>query len=227
MGMKYAVVLIGSLLAAAPEAVAQVAPVQPTRSLVPAAYPRWDAGGTVAVLAMSASETRSSWNDWDSQGEFRADIGRYWTTHLKTEVAIATSNQWEEFDSVPYPVPGITAPTFAYIDYERRLVSVAPAVTWQFRENTFMHPYVSGGVKLGMFREHRTREGGTFRVGSLSYVVTSMDERSTTVTARPFIAGGFKSYVSRSVYVRTEARAAFASDGLSQLALGAGMGIDF
>jgi hypothetical protein len=64
-----AVVLIGSLLAAAPEAVAQVAPVQPTRSLVPAAYPRWDAGGTVAVLTMSASETRSSWNDWMSQGE--------------------------------------------------------------------------------------------------------------------------------------------------------------
>ena len=217
-------VLVGVL---ATNAVAQDVPFQSDRSLVPAQYPRWDVGGSLSILTMSKSETRSPWNDWNSLGEFRADVGRYWTTHLKTEVAIATSNQWDDFESVAYPVPGATARTFAYIDYARQLRSVAPALTWQFRENTFMHPYVSGGVKVGMLREHRTREGGTFRIGSLSYAVTPLDERSTTVTARPFVAGGFKSYVSRSVYVRTEARAAFGSDGLRQLTLGAGMGVDF
>ena len=221
-------ILSGGLFGAvATDAVAQDAPLQPNRSLVPAKYPRWDVGGAVSLLTMSAAEARSPWSESNSQGEFRADIGRYWTTHVKTEVAIAASNHWTDFESVPYPVPGATAPTFAYIDYDRQLVSVAPAMTWQFRENTFMHPYVSGGVKLGMLREHRVREAGTFRIGSLSYVVTPIDDRSTTVTARPFVAGGFKSYVSRSVYVRTEARAAVASDGLRQLTLGVGMGVDF
>ena len=194
---------------------------------MPATYPRWDAGGAFTTLTMSAAENGSSWNESDTRGEFRADIGRYWTTHVKTEVAVGTSTRWTYFASEAYPLPGVPTPAYAYIDVERQLVSVGPAVTWQFRENTFMHPFVSGGVKLGMRREHREARSSTIRVGSLNYPVPPIDERTTTVTARPFVAAGFKSYVSRSVYVRTEVRGAFASDGLRQLALGLGMGMDF
>ena len=128
-------------------------------------------------------------------------------------------------------MPGITGRTYAYIDSERQLFAIAPAVTWQFRENALMHPYVSGGVKLGMLQEHRFREGGTYRSGSgasaASYTVTPLEEERMTVTARPFVAGGFKSYVSRSVFVRTEGRLAFASDGVRQVSVGIGMGVDF
>jgi hypothetical protein len=38
-------------------------------------------------------------------------------------------------------------------------------VTYQFLENSFMHPYMTGGVRVGVLREHRVREQATYRVG--------------------------------------------------------------
>ena len=213
-------ILAGAVLGAAvAPAAAQYAPSRSERSLVPARFPRWDAGGSFAIWSLSPSETRNTWADWESHAEYRADVGRYWTTHLKTEVAFSATNQWIDYDEVPYPVPGITRPAYAYFPTERQLFAIAPAVTWQFRENTLMHPYVGGGVKVGMLREHR--------FGSSSDTVTRAEERTTTVTARPFVAGGFKSYLSRSVFVRTEAHLAFASDGICQMNVGIGLGVDF
>ena len=225
-------ILAGAVLGAAvAPAAAQDGPFPPARSLAPAAYPRWDAGGSFALWSLSNAETKNTWTSWETKAEYRADVGRYWTPHLKTDVAISASNQWHAYESEVFPIPGITGRTYAYIDSDRRLFTIAPAVTWQFRENSLWHPYVSGGVKVGMLQDHRFREGGTYRFGSgagaTSYTVTPLEEERTTVTARPFVAGGFKSYVSRSVFVRTEGRLAFASDGVRQVSAGVGMGVDF
>ena len=225
-------ILAGVVLGAAVvPAAAQDAPFRPARSLAPAAYPHWDVGGGFALWSLSSSETGTTWTNWEAKAEYRADVGRYWTPHLKTDVAISASNRWDDYESVPFPVPGITGRTYAYINSERQLFAIAPAVTWQFRENALMHPYVSGGIKVGMLQEHRFREDGTYLFGSgagaASYTVTPLEEQRTTVTARPFVAGGFKSYLSRSVFVRTEGRLAFASDGVRQVSVGIGMGVDF
>ena len=91
-----------------------------------------------------------------------------------------------------------------------------------------MHPYVSGGVKLGLLREHSVRETVSYRPGSPGHTtVPGRDERSTELLARPFIAGGFKSYITRAVFVRTEARLAFLQDGVRQVSLLVGVGTDF
>jgi len=225
-------ILAGAVLGAAvAPAAAQDVPFPSARSLVPAVFPRWDAGGSLGFLAVTTSDIGSSWRGWEQKADYRVDVGRYWTTHLKTEVAVSASNQWDAFESVDYPVPGIPGRTFAYIDAERQLFAIAPAGTWQFRENSLMHPFVSGGVKLGMLQEQRFRAGGTYRsgpgAGSASYTVTPLDEQRTTVSARPFVAAGFKSYLSRAVFVRTEGRLAFASDGVRQVTAGVGLGFDF
>jgi hypothetical protein len=221
------VVLAGALIAAvAIPAAAQDTPLQPARSLKPAQFPRWDASGSFGMLALTGSETHSSWADWEQNAEYRFDLGRYWTTHLKTDVAVSMTNGWQDYESVRLSVPG--APNaYAYDRITRRLTTIAPAVTWQFRENTFMHPYVSGGVKLNLLDEHRVRESGTFRSGTVGYTVAPFEERRTAVQARPFMAGGFKSYISRSVFARTEARLAFAEDGVRHVSVIAGVGVDF
>ena len=220
-------ILAGAVLGAAvAPAAAQDAPFRSARSLVPAAFPRWDAGGSLGLLVVSTSDTGASWDDWEQKADYRFDIGRYWTTHLKTEVAVSTSNPSQDYETVQLRVPGVTSP-YAYDTIDRRLHTVAPALTWQFRENTFMHPYVSGGVKVGILQEHRYREEATYRFGTVSYPVPPVDERRTLVLARPFVAGGFKSYISRSVYVRTEGRVAFAQDGVRQVSMMAGVGVDF
>ena len=100
-----------------------------------------------------------------SSFEYRADLGRYWTTHARTELSVGTSNGWEDYDVAPFPVPGVPTPIYAATNIERRLTTVAPAFTWQFRENAFMHPYVSGGVKIGILEEHRVRTPDLYRFG--------------------------------------------------------------
>jgi hypothetical protein len=216
-------VLLGALTT---HAFAQDGLIRASRSLVPAAFPRWDASGSIGILGLAGSETRSSWPDWEQKGEFRFDLGRYWTTHLKTDVAVSATNGWQDYESVRLPV---SAPpnTYAFDNINRRLFTIAPAVTWQFRENTFMHPYVSGGVKLGILDEHTVRESGPLRIGSASDTVDPFTSRQTVLTARPFVAGGFKSYVSRSVFVRTEGRVAVAQSGMQHLSVIAGVGVDF
>jgi hypothetical protein len=194
---------------------------------VPVAFPRWDAGTSVGLLSVTAPESGGSWTGWEGAAELRADVGRYWTTHLKTEVGVGTSTAWSNFESEFIPAEGTTPPGWAYTETRRRLYTVAPAVTWQFRENTFMHPYVSGGVKLGIARDHLDREAAIVRTGNTSYASARTEEDRTTLLARPFVAGGFKSYLSRSVYVRTEGRLAFAQDGIRHVSLLAGIGVDF
>jgi hypothetical protein len=197
-----------------------------SHSLVPATFPRWDAGGSIGLLSVTTSESRKSWNGWDQNAEYRFDLGRYWTTHLKTDVAVTTNNMWSDWRSERLPVPGVPT-AYAYTQIDRQWFGVAPAVTWQFRENTFMHPYVSGGVKVSVLEEHSFRDATTQRSGAISYPVPGLDERRTLVLARPFVAGGFKSYINRSVFVRTEGRVAFAQDGVRQVSAVIGVGVDF
>ena len=139
---------------------------------------------------------------------------------------MSASNPWQDYESLAVTVPGVPR-GFVYQNVDRQLFNVAPAVTWQFRENTFMHPYVSGGVRIGLLQEHRYNESDTIRSGTITYQVPHLDERRTVVLARPFIAAGFKSYLSRSVFVRTEGRAGFAQDGMRQLTGIIGIGVDF
>jgi hypothetical protein len=208
-------------------AAAQNPPVPPSRSLVPAQFPRWDLSGSLGMLNIATAESGNAWRGWDRKFEYRADLGRYWTTHLRTELAVGTSNRWEDYEVVPLPVAGVQAPIYAYTDIERRLTTVAPAVTWQFRENSFMHPYVTGGVKVGLLQEHRVRTPDPYRFGGQALMVPPLDERATTVLARPFIAGGFKSYISRSAFVRTEGRVGLGPTGVRQVSMLAGVGFDF
>ena len=221
--------LIGLLLAvaAASQTAAQTPSTPPLRSIVPAVFPRWDVSGSLGMLNISTADSGRSWRGWDQRFEYRADLGRYWTTHARTELSVGTSNGWEDYDVAPFPVPGVAAPIYAATDIERRLTTVAPAFTWQFRENSFMHPYVSGGVKVGILEEHRVRTQDLYRFGAQGALVPPLDERTTRVLARPFVAGGFKSYLSRSVFVRTEGRVGVGPTGPRQVSILAGVGFDF
>ena len=220
-------ILAGAILGAAvAPATAQEVPLRSGRSLVPADFPRWDATGSLGLLVVSAGDTGASWDGWEQKADYRLDVGRYWTPHLKTEVAFSTSNPSRDYDTVRLVVPGVAA-AFAYDEIDRQLYTVAPALTWQFFENNFVHPYVSGGVKIGILQEHRYRPAITQRSGAISYSVPAVDERRTLLQARPFVAGGFKSYISRAVFVRTEGRVAFSQDGVRQVSMMAGAGVDF
>ena len=72
-----------------------------------------------------------------------------------------------------------------------------------------------------------TRDEETFRFRGVTYRIPAIDERTTSVSFRPFIAFGCKSYFNRSVFMRSEVLVALNSSGYSHSTLRLGTGVDF
>ena len=52
-------------------------------------------------------------------------------------------------------------------------------------------------------------------------------ETMTRYVGRPFVGAGFKVYVSERVFIRTDLRTSWSSDGLATMAWRNGIGFDF
>ena len=157
----------------------------PARSVVPGSFPALGRRRRPRIVEPLHVGDGDLLAQLGAKADYRFDLGRYWTTHLKTDVAMSASNPWHAYERRS-PVPGMTGRAFAYIDSERQLFAIAPAITWQFRENTLMHPYVSGGVKMDVLREHRHRDGVPYRPGSPAYAVPPVEERRHVGHGAPF-----------------------------------------
>jgi hypothetical protein len=90
-----------------------------------------------------------------------------------------------------------------------------------------MHPYVTGGMRINVLREHRVRTQTTYRISGVTYTLPPVDERRTTTTVNPFVGVGSKSYLSSHTFVRSELLAAFGRRGGTNVALRLGFGVDF
>jgi hypothetical protein len=58
-------------------------------------------------------------------------------------------------------------------------------------------------------------------------VNASAEETRVHYSGRPFIATGFKGYVSERVFIRTDLRTAWSHEGLAAMAWRTGIGVDF
>jgi hypothetical protein len=69
-------------------------------SVTPENPPQWDAGGGVGLLAIynpgDPGDPYGPYTSWDTRGEVRFDVGRYWSTHLKSEVGVSLPQRWTE-----------------------------------------------------------------------------------------------------------------------------------
>jgi hypothetical protein len=197
--------------------------------------PAWDASGSLAIHFFQASDLDGSADDYyDSEalGQPGAHVGRYVTPHLKVELGVRGPMQYTSYDTilVPAPLPGGFAET--WVDRNVRVVSFAPAITWQFFENTFTHPYVSAGVAVDLVDIHRFREAGTesypLSRTTVRYDVPGIDTRKTVVKARPFFAAGSKSYFGNGRwFVRPEVEIGVAKSRIGAVSLRLGVGVDF
>ena len=121
--------------------------------------PSWDAGGSIGWHWGTETELGESEGDnWLTQGQYRLDLGRYWTPHLKTELGFSTTNEWHSFEIEPVPLAGLRGGGYAYTDRRLRLAIFSPAVTYQFLHNSLMHPYVTGGMRINE-SDHRSGRG--------------------------------------------------------------------
>jgi hypothetical protein len=153
-------------------------------------------------------------------------VGIYWTEHLKTEIEGGGSGQHQLFGSERIELGrGFARNIYRNHHVSARTLSVTQS--WQFFHNTWVHPFVGAGIDLDWQR--RRTEVETFLTTPTSYFNDRErlpDEVERSVKVRGALATGFKFYVSRRAFVRTDLRISL-HDGFDAIRWRIGGGMDF
>jgi hypothetical protein len=135
------------------------------------------------------------------------DVGRYWTTHVKTTIQLSNAGDTDHLYESDYRYSPLPSAPQTYTARETltsaRPVLVSAGVTYQFRENVFAHPFVSGGVRLAWLSDTVTTS--THLSGPPYSLLSSTSTSSTTFDVRPTVAVGGKMYFANGrVFMRPE-----------------------
>ena len=201
----------------------------PQVSLTPPGAPRWDAAGFAGWFGGNKEDVGEEWDDWYAGASAGITAGYYWTTHLKTDISLATTSEGRVYTAELIPIPGEPYPFYRPREHYFRLTTLSAGVAYQFGENTWFHPFVGAGVDVSRERERVEVPGQNVPTrGGRPLVIPGFEPRtSTSLTARPFVAGGFKWYVAERVFVRSELRAALSDIGAETIDWRSGIGFDF
>jgi hypothetical protein len=199
-------------------------------TLLPASASRWDAAGQVTWLGERRPNPSIQWDPWFNIASGGGIIGYHWTPHLKTEFDLSTSTEGERYTYETIVIPGATIPLFLQRDHEFRVTTASAGLIGQFFENAWFHPFIGAGVELTREREHIET---TLPIGpprdprAAPLFQEPQTETLERYRARPYVATGFKAYVSERAFIRSDIRTSWSSDGLAALAWRSGVGFDF
>ena len=200
----------------------------PIVTLAPASPSRWDAAAHVTWLGERLNQA-IDWDRWYGVGSGGADVGYYWTPHFKIELDVATSTKGESYsyEQLP-PLPGSPIPSFLQREHEFRATTAALGLNAQFFENAWFHPFIGAGVELLREREHiETAVPFLFTSNGTPINLSPDSETRVRYAGRPFLGTGFKGYVSERVFIRTDVRTSWSSEGITAVAWRTGIGVDF
>jgi hypothetical protein len=192
----------------------------------PVELPKWDISSSFGILDAGHRE-EDPFSD-DETVAWNLDVGRYLTPHLKLDGGLMLTRSQTVGRRIA-PIGGLP-PEFGYFDWALTTVhptSISGAFTYQFRDNEFLHPYLSAGVRTIWQAEHTLRVAQTIRLRGVDYAIPGVDERTTSVIARPFVAVGCKSYFNSRAFMRPEVLVAFGPSGYSHSTWRIGAGVDF
>jgi hypothetical protein len=212
------ILLAAALVAGARETSAQTGP----------SLPRADLSGTAGWLLAGTAiyEPRDS-KDWRNSLFGAVSTGWYWTDNLKTEIDVGAGAQAAGYRFQYVVVNG--RPTYRNSDYtfSRRILGLSQQ--YQFFRNAWFHPHVAVGANLTW--ERSTEHFSSVFVGDLpgdprALPPTTTEGPETTFTVRPFVATGFKAYMTPRSFFRSDLRLRF-DRGLDETQVRFGFGIDF
>jgi hypothetical protein len=190
---------------------------------------RGDLAGTIGWLS---ADTHPSGpyndNNWENSFFGAASVGWYWTENLKTEVDFGAGTKARVFSTEPIRIDGRTAYVTTDSKFARRTLGISQQ--YQFLHNAWFHPHLAAGVNLTW--ERRTDRivpiylyDDVTRTSRIVTLEQNADPR-TSVTARPFVAAGFKAYMTPRTFFRNDFRVAFRG-GPDETVLRIGFGVDF
>jgi hypothetical protein len=200
-------------------------------TFVPESLRRWDATGFAGWRGVDKSDLAEDWNDWYDVAAFTGSVGRYLTPHVKIEVDLSTTTPGRVFGqtfvaapSPPSSTPPFSMPPFYTLrEHEFRRTTLGATLAYQFLENRWVHPFLGVGVE-GVRESDQVHTqfyptGGPRPLGPLQ-------ETHVRYSARPFVTGGFKFYVSERAFIRTDVLTTFSSGGAESGLWRIGVGVD-
>jgi opacity protein-like surface antigen len=218
--------LAAAVLAAALLTAGTAAAQQPAISLTPADPAQWDIAGHVGWLGADmpgAGTVGDNRYDTSSAG---LSIGRYVTSHLKTEIHGGVTGEGRMYRVEQLPVPG-SPPVFRANQHYFQNATIGAGLFYQFFENQWFHPFAGGGVEALRERERVEVEPPyAFPPGRVPPVLPAPPPPRLTYSARPFVATGFKWYVAERAFVRSDVQASFSTRGTTHVVWTAGIGAD-
>ena len=182
--------------------------------LVPVDFSRVELAGSVGWQGVRRPSFEN-WNDRYDTGTAAATAGFFWTRHLKTEVTVSTSGEGSMFESVTLPpVPG-RPPTFRYLEHYYQETAVSPAVSYQFLENRWVHPFLTAGVDFVRER-HEVFD-----------IQQNLRTSESTHFADAFVGAGAKFFMTERSFIRSDIKYAFRDQETDRTTWTVGVGFEF
>jgi Outer membrane protein beta-barrel domain len=195
----------------------------------PTPYPRVEVGGTVGILsAKPGGENEDPYNDeWYGSGRYSGSIAYYWTKHLKTEF----EHQWSHEGWLNYMeytrINGVPYSTHALTFHQLQQSSLK--MVWQFGDNSWVHPYVSGGAVVDIERRHFSVEPFYDSPRGGKVVVRNGIDTGHGTDARigATFGAGAKMYMSKNAFFNTGVIGTVSTPKAKTVSLVIGFGVDF
>jgi hypothetical protein len=211
-------IVLATLTLAAPAGAQSAAPGQPR--------PRADASGTLGWLAVE-KKTAFDNSDWHHTLFGSVGAGWYWNDHLKTEVDFGVGREGTQYTSRQIVIDGRPAFEATESKFSRRMLGISQQ--YQFFKNAWVHPHIAAGFNITWERVTDTRlpififdRGGPGRL----IEPERTEGPHTDVTVTPFVATGFKAYLTPRAFFRSDLRVGGRS-GIDDVLLRFGFGVDF
>ena len=193
----------------------------------PVRYPKVEVATSIGLITAKPDESDSPYNDeWYGEARYAGSISYYWTKHLKTEFEHQWSGEGERYLQDFTRVNGV--PVYYSVESFHQLQQSSLRMVWQFRDNAWVHPYVSAGAVLDIERRHSFvppvyQASGRDPV-LLHNAVTSSPR--TELRGGWTIGGGAKFYMTRNAFFNTGLVGTF-SPPARTVSVIAGFGMDF
>jgi len=173
-------------------------------------------------------EEAGEYDDWyHRSASGTVSAGWYFTNHLKTEVDLGGTSQGRVNVFSGAFLDGEQSARYGWITQSTRMLGVTGQ--YQFFENAWFHPYLGAGLDLVREKQQEQLQPVLVfdRITQRSRVVEpAREESATNILVRPAASMGFKAYMTRRTYFRTDARLRF-SDRIEDVIVRFGVGLDF
>ena len=195
-----------------------------TRPLV-----RADVSATIGWLGMDTGSESGplTYHPWESNLFGGLGAGWHWTDHLKTELDFG-GTKGTAYVGNSGLVNGLPVQRSIHRRLTRRNLGISQQ--YQFFRNAWFHPHLAAGVHLS-WETHTDDIQAVYGYDPVTRISRQVEAPrvegpETDFEVRPFAGIGFKAYMTRRAFFRTDLRIGFRSR-IEESLLRFGLGVDF